>query len=139
MQRGEELTPEDQFAMIYAFNKALDPTSVVREGEFRNTRQVGLGIHERAFLLLEKWRTGAQLGQAQTKGMMEVIQGTKQTLRAQIMDQDTYFTGLALDYGFDADNVVGGSRGYTDGGTGADSGSFPSETQQELNRLFPPE
>lgn len=112
IQRSEKLTPEDQFAMIYAFNKALDPTSVVREGEFRNTRQVGLGIHEKAFLLLKKWRTGEQLTQDQVKGMMEVIQGTKRTLQDQIKDQSRYFTDLAVGYDFDPEKVVGGTAGY---------------------------
>lgn len=120
MQRGENLTPEDQFAMIYAFNKALDPTSVVREGEFRNTRQVGLGVHQEALLLLNKWRKGAQLTQKQAEGMMEVIQGTKETLRAQIRDQDRYFTEMSVAYGFNPERVIGGTAGYTSAaGSGA--------------------
>lgn len=39
--RGEEISPQDDLALIFSFMKVLDPGSVVREGEFANAQNTG--------------------------------------------------------------------------------------------------
>ena len=53
-------TPQDDQALIMAFNKAMDPKSVVKESEFAMTAS-GAGAIDRIEQVLKRYKTGNQL------------------------------------------------------------------------------
>ena len=107
VKAGRQLTPAAQFALIYAFNKALDPTSVVRESEFSNTRRAGIGVHERAFQYLENLRSGAMLTNDQVKEMLDEIQRRRTILNDEMSAMDDEFRDIALQYSIDPAKLYG--------------------------------
>jgi hypothetical protein len=120
IESGKQPSPADQFALIYAFNKALDPNSVVRESEFKNTQGVGAGVTDQAFLMLQRWRRGEQLAPAQITQMMETIQRARGATEDSLGQIGSQYMELAASYGVDPEKVVvlGGKA------TGGDSGGW---------------
>jgi len=65
-------------ALVFKFMKALDPTSVVREGEFA-TAQNSAGIPEGIRNIFNKLLTGERLGEAQIKQFVDTVQALANT------------------------------------------------------------
>jgi len=105
---GRKQTPADEFALIYAFNKSLDPTSVVRESEFKNTKGVGAGIEERAYLLLDNWRKGKQLTDAQVTQMLDTIKRARSASVTRLNAIDERYRNLASGMDLDPEQVIRG-------------------------------
>lgn len=106
IEAGKNPTPADQFALIYAFNKALDPGSTVREGEFANSRSVGAGVTDQAFLMLERWRSGAQLAPAQVSQMMDTIERARGSTEESLRQMTSKYGELSASYGIDPSKVI---------------------------------
>jgi len=106
LESGKRPTATDEFALIYAFNKALDPNSVVRESEFKNSKSVGAGIADRAFLLLQNWHNGKQLTDGQIAEMMDTIGRARESSVTALQDMSREYRGLALNYGIDPSRVL---------------------------------
>ena len=115
-EAGKPPSAADQFALIYAFNKALDPSSVVRESEFKNTQGVGAGVADQAYLMLKKWRNGEQLAPAQITQMMDTISRARAASEEALGGIRSRYSELAAGYGLDSTKIVdkGGESG---GGT----------------------
>lgn len=99
-------TPAGDIAVIYAYMKLQDPTSVVREGEFATAQNAG-GIHE---------TIRARLNQAIGTGRLtpqlrsEILGSAKATLnsrRSQFSAKRDRFTKLAKSKGIDPELVIG--------------------------------
>ena len=99
-------TPAGDIAVIYAYMKLQDPTSVVREGEFATAQNAG-GIHE---------TIRARLNQAIGAGRLtpqlrsEILGSAKATLnsrRSQFSAKQDRFTKLAKSKGIDPELVIG--------------------------------
>jgi len=99
-------TPAGDIAVIYAYMKLQDPTSVVREGEFATAQNAG-GIHE---------TIRARLNQAIGAGRLtpqlrsEILGSAKATLnsrRSQFSAKRDRFTKLAKSKGIDPELVIG--------------------------------
>ena len=99
-------TPAGDIAVIYAYMKLQDPTSVVREGEFATAQNAG-GIHE---------TIRARLNQAIGTGRLtpqlrsEILGSAKATLnsrRSQFSAKQDRFTKLAKSKGIDPELVIG--------------------------------
>jgi hypothetical protein len=114
IEAGKQPTPADEFALIYAFNKALDPNSVVRESEFANTKTVGAGVTQQAFLLLQKWNDGKQLTQEQIGQMMDTISRARSASDAALKERRDFHYGVAVSNGLDPTMIFGEERDDSD-------------------------
>jgi hypothetical protein len=111
IKAGKTPTASDQYALVYAYNKALDPASVVRESEFRNSKSIGAGIHERAWLYLQNLKNGAQLTQHQVTEMLDTIGRARQSSHEALAEMTQRYRDTAGGYGVDPDKVTVLGRG----------------------------
>ena len=101
----KDATGVDDLALIFAYMKTIDPTSVVREGEFANAENSG-GVGNRVRNLYNSVLFGNRLTDEQRKNFLNSATGQ---LKSQydsfkiIYDQ---YEGLANQYSLSADNVV---------------------------------
>jgi hypothetical protein len=100
--------PSD-IAFIYQYMKMLDPTSVVREGEFA-TAQNATGIPDQVRNMYNKAMSGQRLNIQQRTQML----GTAQRLAQQADDQlgglNDQYTEKAKRRGLDPENIITGRR-----------------------------
>jgi hypothetical protein len=103
-QRLENLaaasTGASDTALIFSFMKTLDPTSVVREGEFALAAQVG-GADDRIITMFSKVDSGERLTPAQRQELVNagrVIYATAKDQYDMVTDQ---YSGIAQSYGLD--------------------------------------
>lgn len=99
-------TPAGDIAVIYAYMKLQDPTSVVREGEFATAQNAG-GIHETIRARLNQ-AIGA--GRLTPRLRSEILGSAKATLnsrRSQFSAKQDRFTKLAKSKGIDPELVIG--------------------------------
>jgi len=100
-----EPTGVDDLALIFAYMKTIDPTSVVRDGEFANAENSG-GVGNRVRNLYNSVLFGNRLTGEQRENFLKSAKGQ---LKSQydsfkiIYDQ---YEGLANQYSLNADNVV---------------------------------
>jgi hypothetical protein len=132
LQAGGRPSPSDEFALIYAFNKALDPGSTVREGEFKNSRSVGAGIADRAFLLLQNWRSGKQLADKQIQEMMDTIGRARASSMQSLQDMSREYRGLAINYGIEPSRVLTLGADEEEGGSDSDALGILGEGERAL-------
>lgn len=101
----KELTPQDDIALIFGYMKMLDPTSVVREGEFA-TAQNAAGIPDNIKNMWNKALSGNRLNPQQRNN----IRGTARSIYLQ--QRDSYnqvaqeYRGYAKDYGVEPERVA---------------------------------
>lgn len=98
-------TGAGQQALIYAFNKILDPGSVVRETEYA-TAAKNAGKLSQAQMYLENLRSGKSLTPAQVKEMKEVAKGLRDSARKLLGSTQTEYRRLADSKGLNADNII---------------------------------
>jgi hypothetical protein len=103
-QRLENLaaasTGASDTALIFSFMKTLDPTSVVREGEFALAAQVG-GADDRIITMFSKVDSGERLTPAQRQELVNagrVIYATAKDQYDMVTDQ---YSRIAQSYGLD--------------------------------------
>lgn len=101
----KEVTPQDDIALIFGYMKMLDPTSVVREGEFA-TAQNAAGIPDNIKNMWNKALSGNRLNPQQRNN----IRGTARSIYLQ--QRDGYnqvaqeYRGYAKDYGIEPERVA---------------------------------
>lgn len=101
-----EPSAQDDMALIFAFVKSQDPTSVVREGEYANAQNAA-GVPDQIRNLYNRTISGHRLTPTQRANMLR----TAQTIRAASMEsyarevQD--YTRLAERYGVDPTDIIG--------------------------------
>ena len=110
---AEDTAPGD-ISLIFSYMKMLDPTSVVREGEFA-TAQNAAGIPDRILNLYNKARTGQRLGEKQVqefKSQAKALMNASQVREKEIRDGLSTVIG---NYKLNPDNVfVGKPSGDTE-------------------------
>lgn len=88
-------------AIITLFNKMLDPTSVVREGEYARSEQ-GQALMQRAQSWLEQARGGgAKITDESRQEMINIAKAFYGNAREQYTDQMNYKEAQAIDMGID--------------------------------------
>lgn len=105
-------------SMIFGYMKALDPGSVVREGEFEVARKTA-GIPDRVWNFYEKLKTGERLTESQRKSFRE--QGKALYEAAQIKEGVVRkgLTRIAKSNGLDVDNIFYETNGVTEPNPGS--------------------
>ena len=98
-------TAADDIALIFNFMKSLDPTSVVREGEFATAQNAG-SIPERTRNLYNKALEGTRLNPSQRIEMAKAAQEQYLALREAYNRQAELYRGYAQDNGVDPDRVA---------------------------------
>lgn len=93
-------------SMIFAYMKMLDPTSVVREGEFA-TAQNAAGVPDRVMNLYNKAMKGERLNGDQRQDFIGTAESIFADEQKRFSDKSKYYSGLAESYGVDPKNVVG--------------------------------
>lgn len=102
-------SPQNDIAMIFSYMKMLDPTSVVREGEFA-TAQNAAGIPDRIRNLYNKAQNGERLNPDQRVGIVSSANDIKTSARQVYNDRTNQFRSYAADYGAGPDRVASPSR-----------------------------
>jgi hypothetical protein len=93
-------TPAGDVSMIFAFMKMLDPTSVVREGEFATAEQTA-GIPEQIVQQYNRALSGKRLTNNQRKAYQNEATRVFQVYQQRQAPIDAYYQGLAQRYGID--------------------------------------
>ncbi len=105
MAAAKSPSPAGDVALIFGFMKILDPTSVVREGEFATAQNSG-SVPTQVQALYNKVRTGERLTEAQRADFVQTARSQFQVHKTVYSKlQDTY-RGIAKRSGVNPDNVV---------------------------------
>ena len=117
-------TPHGDHSLIFNYMKALDPGSVVREGEFETAQAIG-GLWERAGAKLEEWTGGGMLTPEQRRGLLDAMKVAYGNSLESQRELREHYAGNAAAYGLDAgrsmrDYIIPGllEQEYPDLGTG---------------------
>lgn len=93
-------SPQGDISIIFAFMKLLDPTSVVREGEFATAEQTA-GIPTQIVNQYNKALSGKRLSNEQRLGYKKEAAKIFQVYQERQAPIDAYYQGLAKRYGID--------------------------------------
>jgi hypothetical protein len=112
---GRNVSAQDDLALIFAFMKVLDPTSVVREGEFANAQNTG-GIAENVVNAYNKALNGERLTDRQRSEFFRTANGMMRDRQANYQEVVNRQRDLAAQYGLSPDRVApaqpgGGQQG----------------------------
>lgn len=112
---GRNVSAQDDLALIFAFMKVLDPTSVVREGEFANAQNTG-GIAENVVNAYNKALNGERLTDRQRSEFFRTANGMMRDRQANYQEVVNRQRDLASQYGLSPDRVApaqpaGGQQG----------------------------
>lgn len=102
---SQDTTGASDIAMVYSFMKMLDPTSVVREGEFATAENAG-GVDSKITTLYNKLLSGERLS-PQVRG--EFIQQSKRQMAQQWQSYDALrkqWEGIVGQYNLDPNRVL---------------------------------
>lgn len=104
MKDFKSLNPADQ-VLIMDFNKALDPSSVVRESEYARTPE-NMSILNRASAATSRLMQGGVLSTAERQALMQAATIMKNASKSQYNAVRAQYQDLAKQYGYDPKNVV---------------------------------
>jgi hypothetical protein len=102
-------TAADDISSVYSFMKALDPQSVVREGEFA-TAQNATGVPDRMKNYYNQMLKGTRLNANQRQDMVNTAYRNYSVMRDNYNNVATQYRGYAQSAGVNPDNVA---RTYT--------------------------
>lgn len=102
-------TAQDDIAMIFGYMKTLDPTSVVREGEFANAQNAA-GVPDTVRNAFNKALNGTRLNPQQRKNMVASAYENYKNYRDAYNQSAENYRGYARDSGVNPDHVA---RTYT--------------------------
>lgn len=105
MQAASDETGASDIALVMAWNKVMDPTSVVREGEFDRAMSVG-GVPDKVQALVSKAMNGEVLTPRQRQQIIDTAQGTYEVRRDQYNDTAERYRGLAQEDGINPNAVA---------------------------------
>lgn len=100
----KSLNPADQ-VLIMDFNKALDPSSVVRESEYARTPE-NMSILNRASAATSRLMQGGVLNQTERQALMQAAKVMKQSYKAQYDAARAQYQRIAEENGYSPRNVV---------------------------------
>ena len=92
-------------ALIFGYMKVIDPTSVVREGEFATAEKAG-GVSEQLRNLYNKVRTGERLTQEVRDQFVQAARTQFQPYMDMQRNVENRYTNLSKAYGLDPTKVV---------------------------------
>lgn len=98
-------------SMIFAYMKMLDPTSVVREGEFATAEQTG-GVPAQITNLYNKLLNGERLTPEQRKQFVSAADGLYQETVQNLEAANTQYGGRAKQWGVDPTGIVMSPEAY---------------------------
>lgn len=98
-------TGADDVALVFGFMKTIDPTSVVREGEFATAEQTG-GVPDRVRVFYNKLINGQRLTPTQRSYFLNAATRQFASIRPQQIDLERRYGSLASSYGLDEENIV---------------------------------
>jgi hypothetical protein len=102
---GKDNTGASDIAMVYSFMKMLDPTSVVREGEFATAQNAG-GVDSQIIGMYNKLLTGERLAPQVRNDFMQQASRQYQSQMQTYGAMREQYRGLASSYGVDPDRVT---------------------------------
>jgi hypothetical protein len=88
---------QGDIGLIFGFMKMLDPTSVVREGEFATAQNSG-GIDETVYNIYNKALNGERLTPEQRQKFVEAAEAQYRNTEKNLQEVNTRYTGLADEY-----------------------------------------
>ena len=100
----KSLNPADQ-VLIMDFNKALDPSSVVRESEYART-PANMSVLNRAYAATSRLMQGGVLNQTERQALMQAATVMKQSYKSQYDAARAQYQRIAEENGYRARNVV---------------------------------
>ena len=101
----QNATAQDDIALIFSFMKVLDPTSVVREGEFA-TAQRYTGLLDSLGVKFDKVVNGNLLSDTQRTNILNSLKGRYTTAEKNFDQVYTQYTNRAEQYRIDPEDVV---------------------------------
>lgn len=105
LKKGGEPTPQNDIAMIFSYMKMLDPTSVVREGEFA-TAQNAAGVPDRIRNAYNKAQSGQLMNPKQRRDMVNAARQVFIAARRTYNERAGEYRGYAADYDVDPERIA---------------------------------
>ena len=102
-------------ALIFAYMKILDPSSVVREGEFATAQNAG-GIPDQVVNMYNRALNGERLNNVQRNNFVGEARKVYQAQTVSMKQSEKNYTELAGRYGLDVKNIVTPFAPVEDGG-----------------------
>lgn len=102
---------QGDMGLVYGFMKMLDPTSVVREGEFATAEQAG-GIPDTVVNLYNKAWSGERLTPQQREQFVRAAEAQYGNTVKNLEAVNTRYGGLANEYGVPTDRFVEKPKAY---------------------------
>lgn len=97
-------TAQDDISLIFAYMKMLDPTSVVREGEFA-TAQNATSVPDAVRNMWNKAQSGQRLNPDQRRNMLRAAEDIYRQTRSRYNEKAREFRGYATDFGVNPDRI----------------------------------
>lgn len=125
-------------AMVYGYMKMLDPTSVVREGEYATAENTG-GVGEKIYGLYNKIRSGERLTPAQRQEFLNAAGEIAKDKGERFGKTRSQFEGIAKSTGADPNRIMldEGISGNAPGAGGSGGGDAPPEEAVRMLRGSP--
>ena len=104
-------TAQGDIGLVYGFMKMLDPTSVVREGEYATAQNSG-GISDTVMNLYNKVLSGERLTEDQRKQFVEAAGAQYENTVKNLQTVNDRYSDLANEYGVKTDRVLEAPKTY---------------------------
>lgn len=133
-QAAKNPSAQNDLALIFSYMRMLDPTSVVREGEFANAQNAA-GVPDRIRNEYNRLRDGQRLNPEQRTGFVNSAKGLHDQAKSQIDAYREQYSGLAREYNYAPERVVG--RSTASGGAAARGASTVPQAAVDFLRKNP--
>lgn len=114
-QAAKTPSAQNDLALIFSYMRMLDPTSVVREGEFA-TAQNAAGVPDQIRNAYNRAISGERLNPEQRQGFVASARGIKDQAQKQIDGYRDQYSSLATEYNYSPSRIVGNQPGMGRGG-----------------------
>lgn len=105
-QAAQRPSAQNDLALIFSYMRMLDPTSVVREGEFA-TAQNAAGVPDQIRNAYNRAANGERLNPEQRKGFVASARGIKDQAQQQIDSYREQYSSLANEYNYSPSRIIG--------------------------------
>lgn len=131
-QAAKNPSAQNDLALIFSYMRMLDPTSVVREGEFANAQNAA-GVPDQIRNAYNRAISGQRLNPDQRTGFVSSAKGLRDQAQAQIDGYRDQYSGLARDYNYSPERIVG-SRATANEGAPRGSSVVPAAAIDYLRK-----
>jgi len=135
---AKNASPAGDLSLIFAYMKTLDPTSVVREGEFATASNAG-SIGDKLMNQYNKILNGERLTEAQRNDFVARAKGLYQSAINQQKQIDKTFSDRADKFGIPADYVIRSQNSFNDSPTNSQYSSLKeyknSVSPEQFNKI----